>query len=78
MPLTPEDITELNDLRSTILANHQAGKPSHTGIDQDRLKHALELLRKDRKTAESGVKKKTSTKKGVDPAQLDLNSLFTK
>lgn len=78
MPMTPEDVAELNDLRSTILSNTQRGLPAYHGIDQDRLKAAINKLREDRKNAGAETKKSGGGKKKAQSsvANLDPSDLF--
>ena len=56
--LTPEQAQKITDLRSFMLRNVAAGKPSYEGLSEDQLKEALSFVRSNRSASVTAAAKK--------------------
>lgn len=76
MPLTVEDAQFVSQTRLKIVQNIAADRPSDDGIDKDRLKRALDIVRSERSIGAAGAGKKSAAKGPVVP--IDLDALMNK
>ena len=71
MPLTIEDARFVSDCRLQIIQNTEAGKPPSEGIDEDRLRAALDLVRQEMTIGAASAAKKKKSAAAVVPIDLD-------
>lgn len=70
MGLTVDDAKELAQMRLRLLENKKKGLPAEHGIDKEKLKDCLELIRKDRSLGDA-TGSKAKAKAPVIPMDLD-------
>ena len=73
--MNPEDAQFISDVRMQMLANKQAGRPEDEGIDREKLKRCIAMIRETRgKASES----RAASKKKVEPASAEeIKDLFS-
>ena len=77
MPLTIEDARFVSEMRLKIVENMAAGRAKDHGIDKDRLRKALDIVRVERSIGAASSAK--SKKAASDPVvQIDLDALMGK
>lgn len=75
MSLSPEQAQHASNIQSRMLANMQAGKPTHEGIDPEDIRLALASLRSGRATAAAAAtagRKKAKKAAGPEVPMDDL------
>lgn len=77
MSLTKEDADFVANCRLRVLQNIQAGKVPEADIDEEKLKRAYEIIRKDRSLGAAGKGSKSKSK-AEDVVPLDLNAFMGK
>lgn len=74
-----QDLQKVNDLRTRMQANVDAGRPKDFGITADELRDVLKLIRGKRAATPAPTAKTKKTKTKIDPKHLldDDLSFFT-
>lgn len=71
MPLTIEQAHFVSDCRLAIIQNTQAGRPPSEGVDEERLRQALDIVRSERTIGAASQAKAKKGKAAVVPIDLD-------
>jgi len=77
MSLTIEDARFVSDTRLKIIENMQAGREPDFGIDKEKLKKALEIVRSER-TIGAASSSKAGKKSSAPTVPVDLDALMGK
>jgi hypothetical protein len=77
MPLTIEDAKFVSELRLQIVENMQANRESDFGIDKEKLKKALDIVRAERSIG-AAAGGKASKRKSEPVVPIDLDALMGK